>query len=119
LIPQNCFSGLEDIIPGLVNDKIPNPRSGAGNNLARAIDIQVLPRANLFIHNIQMLTSTAFESRFENFLRRMKQEKYRGVKLAANFNDNVYIDERRIIVSVNNTWRNIIDDAYVSMSSPN
>ncbi len=34
-------------------------------------------------------------------------------------NDAVLIEERRIIVSANNTWKNIVEDAYVSMGSPN
>ena len=28
LIPQNCFCGLGDIIPGLVNEALPSPRTG-------------------------------------------------------------------------------------------
>jgi hypothetical protein len=64
-----------------------------------------------------MFTTVAFESRFENFLRTMKMEKLKNLK--GNFNDNVYIDERRILVSCNNTWRNITDDTYVSMNPPN
>ncbi len=43
------------------------------------LEIKLLPKADLFIHNIQMITSTAFESRFENFLMKMKQEKYKGI----------------------------------------
>jgi len=79
-----------------------------------------LPKVNIYVHNIQMLTSTAFESRFENFLRKMKQEKYRGLNIAKGGNgESVIIDERRIIVSVNNTWRNIVEDSYVSMRAPN
>ena len=71
-----------------------------------------------------MLTSSAFESRFENFLKRLKAEKSRDAKGRYSYNatqdsSNVYIDERRIMVSANNTWRNITDDAYVSMSAPN
>ena len=33
--------------------------------------------------------------------------------------DNVYISERRIMVSVNNTWKNMNEDTYVSMGPPN
>lgn len=36
-----------------------------------------------------------------------------------NASDNVYISERRIIVSINNTWKNVNDDTYVSMGPPN
>ena len=66
-----------------------------------------------------MITSTAFESRFENFLVKMKQEKYRGLKNVRSAQENVIIDERRMIVSVNNTWKNVVEDSYVSMTSPN
>jgi hypothetical protein len=66
-----------------------------------------------------MITTTAFESRFENFLRKMKQEKFRGIPSFQDKNETVIIDERRIIVSVNNTWKNIVEDSYVSMSTPN
>jgi hypothetical protein len=71
-----------------------------------------------------MLTSIAFESRFENFLRRMRQERMKNTKAsngaaAGMEGENVYIDERRIMVSANNTWRNITDDTYVSMGAPN
>lgn len=33
--------------------------------------------------------------------------------------DNVYIAERRVIVCANNTWKNVCEDTYVSMSPPN
>jgi hypothetical protein len=57
-----------------------------------------------------MITSTAFETNFENFLKRLRQEKLANLNkgdVAASGNKNVFIDERRIIVSVNNTWKNI------------
>jgi len=57
-----------------------------------------------------MITSTAFETNFENFLKRLRQEKLTSLTkadAAKNVSQNVFIDERRIIVSVNNTWRNI------------
>jgi hypothetical protein len=57
-----------------------------------------------------MITSTAFETNFENFLKRLRQEKLTGLNkadAAATGNKNVFIEERRIIVSVNNTWKNI------------
>lgn len=57
-----------------------------------------------------MITSTAFETNFENFLKRLRQEKLTSLAkadAAKNVSQNVFIDERRIIVSVNNTWRNI------------
>lgn len=121
LVPQNTFIGLEDSIPGLQCERLPNPRQGG--NLSKAIDLPLLPRATLYIHNIQMLTSIAFESRFENFLRRMRQERMRNSKNGEagqmDGGENVYIDERRIMVSANNTWRNITDDTYVSMGAPN
>ena len=68
-----------------------------------------------------MLTSIAFENRFENFLRKMKQEKNRTARghYNQNSNDNVYISERRIMVSANNTWMNITEDTHVSMGPPN
>jgi hypothetical protein len=31
LIPMNCFCGTNDVIPGLVNDVVPNPRGPSGN----------------------------------------------------------------------------------------
>jgi len=83
----------------------------------------VLNRTTIYIHNIQMLTSIAFESRFENFLRRMVQEKQRNAKgqysNSAPESEQVFIEERRIMVSANNTWKNITDDTYVSMGAPN
>lgn len=68
-----------------------------------------------------MITSIAFESRFENFLRKMKQEKLRTARghLNTNQTDNVYIAERRIMVCANNSWTNICEDTYVSMGPPN
>jgi hypothetical protein len=122
LVPQNTFIGLEDNIPGLQCERLPNPRQGG--NLSKSIDLPLLPRTTLYIHNIQMLTSIAFESRFENFLRRMRQERMKNTKArngaaAGMEGENVYIDERRIMVSANNTWRNITDDTYVSMGAPN
>jgi hypothetical protein len=104
---------MEEVVPGIEGDKIPNPRTAG-----RMVELKLLPRADLYIHNIQMITSTAFESRFENFLIKMKQEKYKGLQNARGTHENVLIDERRIIVSVNNTWRNVVEDSYVSMSSP-
>jgi hypothetical protein len=65
-----------------------------------------------------MITSTAFETNFENFLNRLRKEKlaHLGDKAVSS---NVFIDERRIIVSVNNTWKNVQEDVYLSMSPPN
>jgi len=101
-------------VPGVENDKLPNPRTAT-----KVLAIGLLPEVNLYIHNIQMITTIDFESRFENFLRKMKHEKFKGVPDVRLNNDNVLIDERRITVSVNNTWKNIVEDSYVSMSSPN
>lgn len=80
-----------------------------------------MPKATIYIHNINMITSIAFENRFENFLRKMKQEKLRTARGHYNTTqtDNVYISERRILVSANNTWKNITEDTYVSMGPPN
>jgi len=102
---------MEETVPGLVNDHFPNPK-GITQTQGRAplVDIQVYPSAILYIHNIQMVTSTAFETNFENFLKRLRQEKLTSLAkadAAKNVSQNVFIDERRIIVSVNNTWRNI------------
>jgi hypothetical protein len=68
-----------------------------------------------------MMTQIAFESRFENFLRKMKQEKLRTARGHYNTTttDNVYIAERRMLVCANNTWKNVCEDTYVSMSPPN
>jgi hypothetical protein len=73
-----------------------------------------------------MNCSIALENRFENFLRKMKLEKLkttRGNQAAATStsqkNDNVYINERRIIVCANNAWKNVSEDTYVSMGAPN
>jgi len=51
----------------------------------------------------------------------MKLEKQRTARggISSTSNNNVYISERRIIVSANNTWKNICEDTYVSMSPPN
>ena len=102
---------MEETVPGLVNDHFPNPK-GTTQTQGRAplVDIQVYPSAILYIHNIQMITSTAFETNFENFLKRLRQEKLTSLNkgdASTIVNKNVFIDERRIIVSVNNTWKNI------------
>lgn len=81
---MNCFVGTEDLVPGLSCDKMPNPRQGG--NLARTIELPLITRTTLYIHNIQMLTTTAFESRFENFLRRLKAEKTRDAKGRYSYN---------------------------------
>jgi hypothetical protein len=100
---------MEETVPGLVNDHFPNPK-GTTQTQGRPLELQVYPPASLYIHNIQMITSTAFETNFENFLKRLRQEKLTSLAkadAAKNVSQNVFIDERRIIVSVNNTWRNI------------
>lgn len=51
LIPQNCFCGFEDTIPGLASEKLPNPRT-LGQNVGKPIDLPVLNRGILYIHNI-------------------------------------------------------------------
>lgn len=33
--------------------------------------------------------------------------------------DNVYISERRIIVTASNAWKNVNEETYVSMGPPN
>lgn len=64
-----------------MNDKIPNPKNVPSVN-AKGVDevIKLLSKVTVHIHNIQMSTSIAFESRFENFLRKMKQEKHKNPK---------------------------------------
>jgi hypothetical protein len=101
---------MEEVVPGLVNEMFPNPKGGPQTQGRVVLDMQLIPRATLYIHNIQMITSTAFETNFENFLKRLRQEKLAGLNkadAAATGNKNVFIEERRIIVSVNNTWKNI------------
>lgn len=68
-----------------------------------------------------MLTSIAFEGRFESFLRKMKLERSRTARMGVNdhISDNVIIKERRMVISANNSWRDICEDKYVSMSRPN
>lgn len=40
LLPQNCFIGINDPLPGLVNDKIPHPRaSGQGGPLGTTVKL--------------------------------------------------------------------------------
>jgi|LauGreDrversion4_2_1035121.scaffolds.fasta_scaffold93040_2 hypothetical protein len=51
--------------------------------MAKPIDLPLIQRSTIYIHNIQMLTSLALESRFENFLKRMKIEKMRTGKPGA------------------------------------
>jgi hypothetical protein len=112
---------MEEVVPGLVNEMFPNPKGGPQSQGRVVLDMQLIPRATLYIHNIQMITSTAFETNFENFLKRLRQEKLAGLNkadAAATGNKNVFIEERRIIVSVNNTWKNIQEDAIISMSAP-
>jgi hypothetical protein len=80
-----------------------------------------VPKATIYVHNIQMITQIAFESRFENFLRKMKiqkQQTARGGQTSTS-NNNVYIAERRVIVSAHNTWKNICEDTHVSLDPPN
>jgi len=101
---------MEEVVPGLVNDNFPNPKGTPQTQGRPPLDLQVHPRATLYIHNIQMVTSTAFETNFENFLKRLRQEKLTSLNkgdASTIVNKNVFIDERRIIVSVNNTWKNI------------
>ncbi len=73
---------MDDLIPGLASEKLPNPKA-QGSNMAKPIDLPLIQRSTIYIHNIQMLTSLALESRFENFLKRMKIEKMRTGKPGA------------------------------------
>ena len=76
----------------------------------------------LYIHNIQLLTTTAFETSFESFIKRVRQEKLNRLNMADQVgnNVNVFIDERKILVSVHNTWRTLGDqEASLSLAAPN
>lgn len=80
----------------------------------------LLPKATIYIHGLQLMTQIPFENRFENFLRRMKQEKMKTARGQNNYagNDNVYISERRVIVTAHNTWKNVNEECIISMSPP-
>ncbi len=68
-----------------------------------------------------MITTTAFESSFESFIKRVRQEKLTRLNLAdqVSGNVNVFIDERKVLVSVHNTWRNLGDqEASLSLTAP-
>jgi hypothetical protein len=54
LLPQNTFCGSNDVVPGLVNECLPNPRGGAQGNLGQ-VNVNLLPKATIYIHNIQMI----------------------------------------------------------------
>eukprot|EP00347_Sterkiella_histriomuscorum_P000155 403376962 len=120
LVSQNCFFSPGEVIPGLADDKMTKPKIGNAN-LGQNLKIELSKTETIYIHNIQMITSIAFESRFESFLRKMKLERSRTAKMGENHNvsDSVIIQERRMVVSANNTWKNICDDSYLSLSRPN
>ncbi|CDW71325.1 UNKNOWN [Stylonychia lemnae] len=119
LIPKNCFCSPHDVVPGLIGDKPPLPRS-PNKNIGENIKCELMKKENIHIHNIQVITSIAFESRFENFLRRMKQEKMRTARGHIHGGvDNVYISERRILVSANNSWQNICTESQSTLNPPN
>lgn len=71
---------------------MPKPKIGNGN-LGQNLKIELCKTETIYIHNIQMITSIAFESRFENFLKRMKLERSRTAKMGYNesITDNVII----------------------------
>ena len=69
-----------------------------------------------------MITTTAFEASFETFIKRVRQEKLQRLNLAdqVGTNVNVFIDERKILVSAHNTWRNLGEqDSSLSLAPPN
>lgn len=113
--------GIQDLIPGLVGDFFPNPRSGVRGNLGGAKTVvEICKQQKIYIHNIQMLCSIAFENRFLSFLKAVKLEKIKTQRgtVPPNQNDNVYISERRIVVSINNSWKNINEETFVQMGPP-
>ena len=49
LIPQNAFCSQSDFVPGLKQEKFPDPKSGG--NLAK-VNLDLLPTKTIYIHNI-------------------------------------------------------------------
>ena len=71
----------------------------------------------IYLHNLQLRSSTEFEKQFESFLR--------GVVKVENGEDNVSnqivtIRQRSIHVNVNNTWRNLNgnEERFTIMDEP-
>jgi len=118
LIPANCFVGMHEVVPGLVSDFIPSPKP---TGMAKPKNLELCKSQRMYIHNIEMVCSIAFENRFVNFLKVLKKQKlttFRGT-LSQNENDNVHISERRVTVGVNNTWKNLSDENFIQMGPPN
>ena len=42
---------MDDVVPGLVSDKLPNPRQ-SGGNIGAQINLLVMPKTNLYIHGL-------------------------------------------------------------------
>jgi hypothetical protein len=60
LIPQNCFVGLHEMIPGLENNFYPAPRKSVVQPLSPA-KLQTLPKQTIYLHNLGIATSKLFD----------------------------------------------------------
>jgi hypothetical protein len=79
-----------------------------------------LAKKPIFLHNIKVQIPTKMENQFEVFLKKMALAS--GDYKDKSYVDNVEIKERRLLVSVNNTWRDLGslgDQQYYSLSQPN
>ncbi len=105
LVPQNCLVNMKEIIPGLDTDvgRFPIPRANFNSPMSTDY-VKMKHKRPLYLHNIELKQSSAFETQFENFLRNQVSiyngELGQGVA-------PVMIEKRYINVGVSNAWRNL------------
>ena len=110
LTQQNQLIGMNDVVPGLIGDLISKPRSHPGAPLSTD-KLKIMPYQTIYLHNLNLACSASFEKAFENFLfySCLKQNGATEGSHEANLlKAQIKIKERKLHVSVNNGWSELL-----------
>jgi len=102
LLPANCLAFIREEIPGLKTDTacLPQPRTSLQAPFTRSV-VEFLPKTNLYLHDLAVKVSPAFEFEFENFLK-----EYVRIQTGENCMQ-VSIEDRKLRIGVHNGWKNM------------
>lgn len=119
LVPSNCFVGMRDKVPGYVKEELPDYRTFLNPNIPPALmeSLKKMNNTTIFLQRIKLKIPLQFESAFIAFLQRMAVAENKGNKNF--FSDATRITERKLVISINNTWHDLNDNQFCSLSAPN
>jgi hypothetical protein len=116
LVPANNFVTQDEEIPGLTTAKFPLPdvRNPKEEKITAKSFVEI------FVHNVELNSSPKMETELQNTMAAlyslMKMDK-KGQKMSPR-KLNVEILERKIKVTVHNTWKNITTHSTFALNPP-